>query len=378
MKDWERQPRCKTPEQRHPDILPRWKPPAAREYPPPQRIWDVDGWLNALGVRLKTPAARFALETAALDVLARRAGVPLARLLEPNAHPSTRVNALVSSVADAQLAVDEGCTTIKLKVGMDDTADLHRVEAVARAVGPDVALRLDANGGWDLGACRGVPDGVSRGCRWNTAETNALAHRRGRAAGAGPHAHCGRAWLTDVMVAEDLVRNRRVDVLILKPAVLGGLIPSLALAQRAVSLGLRSMWSPARWTGRWPAWPRHTWLARFPANRAPRASPPATCFRVRPSRTSAPPPPRRHHTAGHARPGGLRLQPRALPCSPGRAGDASVASTGVLQRHAQLRAAGCPALDGWVRCLAQQGISAGDRVALLSHNSGDLVPSWWP
>ncbi len=212
---------------------------AAREYPPPQRIWDVDGWLNALGVRLKTPAARFALETAALDVLARRAGVPLARLLEPNARPSTRVNALVSSVADAQLAVDEGCTTIKLKVGMDDTADLHRVEAVARAVGPDVTLRLDANGGWDLARAVGFLTRVSglpvEHCEDPMplpTDVDAL-----RAQVRTPIA--ADAWLTDVMVAEDLVRNRRVDVLILKPAVLGGLIPSLALAQRAVSLGLR-------------------------------------------------------------------------------------------------------------------------------------------
>ncbi len=211
---------------------------AAREFPPPQHIWDVDGWLNALGVRLKTPSARFALETSALDVLARRAGVPLARLLEPRARPTTRVNALVSSVEDAQRALDEGYATIKLKVGMDDAADLHRVEAVARTVGRDVTLRLDANGGWDLARAvafltrvGSLPVEHCEDPLPRPTDVDAL-----RAQVRTPIA--ADAWLTDVMVAEDLVRNHRVDVLVLKPAVLGGLIPALALAQRAVSSGL--------------------------------------------------------------------------------------------------------------------------------------------
>jgi len=41
----------------------------------------------------------------------------------------------------------------------------------------------------------------------------------------------------------------------------------------------------------------------------------------------------------------------------------------VTLNYAQLDAR----VDGWVRSLSQHGISAGDRVAVLSHNSGDLV-----
>jgi o-succinylbenzoate synthase len=211
----------------------------AREFPLPQHIWDVDGWLNAMGVRLKTPAARFALETAALDVLARRARVPLARLLDPNARNSTAVNALVSSAEEAQRAAGEGYATLKLKVGMDDTADLHRTEAVARAVGRDVTLRLDANGGWDLTRAVGFLTRVS-GLPVEHCEDPLPRPTDVDALRAQVHTPIAAdAWLTDVMVAEDLVRNHRVDVLVLKPAVLGGLIPALALAQRAVSLGVR-------------------------------------------------------------------------------------------------------------------------------------------
>ena len=43
----------------------------------------------------------------------------------------------------------DGFSTLKLKVGTDAATDVARVRAVRAAVGPDVALRLDANQGWD-------------------------------------------------------------------------------------------------------------------------------------------------------------------------------------------------------------------------------------
>ena len=47
----------------------------------------------------------------------------------------------------AQVAA--GFDTIKVKVGTDPVQDVARVRAVRQAIGPDVALTIDANGGWD-------------------------------------------------------------------------------------------------------------------------------------------------------------------------------------------------------------------------------------
>jgi O-succinylbenzoate synthase len=58
----------------------------------------------------------------------------------------------VEAAARAALAVADGFRTIKVKVG--DPEDLDRVAAIRDAVGPDVALRLDANGAWDLDTAR--------------------------------------------------------------------------------------------------------------------------------------------------------------------------------------------------------------------------------
>jgi muconate cycloisomerase len=51
--------------------------------------------------------------------------------------------------ARARELVAAGFTTIKVKVGTDPAADIERVRAVRAAIGPDIALTVDANCGWD-------------------------------------------------------------------------------------------------------------------------------------------------------------------------------------------------------------------------------------
>src|SRR4030095_15823990 len=48
----------------------------------------------------------------------------------------------------AQWAYAQGFRTMKVKVGMDPEGDVARVRAVREAVGPEVRLGVDANGGW--------------------------------------------------------------------------------------------------------------------------------------------------------------------------------------------------------------------------------------
>ncbi|MEA2704853.1 MAG: o-succinylbenzoate synthase, partial [Actinomycetota bacterium] len=71
----------------------------------------------------------------------------------PAVRDTIAVNSLVPAVGPdeaAALALAGGCSTVKVKVG--DPGDLDRVAAVRAAVGPTVALRVDANGVWDIDA----------------------------------------------------------------------------------------------------------------------------------------------------------------------------------------------------------------------------------
>jgi L-Ala-D/L-Glu epimerase len=103
------------------------------------------------------PAARFALETALLDVLAKKRGVSLAEQLAGGdaMARSVPINAVVDSVEAAQAAWARGVATLKLKLGLDTDADARLLRAIRqRLASPGLRLRGDANQGWPLAEVR--------------------------------------------------------------------------------------------------------------------------------------------------------------------------------------------------------------------------------
>ncbi|HYJ68857.1 MAG TPA: dipeptide epimerase [Nocardioidaceae bacterium] len=98
-------------------------------------------------------AAKAAIDVALHDLAARRRGVPLPVLLGGAGRTvATDVTVSAGSADEvakaAQERVADGFGALKLKVGTDAASDAAQVLAVREAVGPDVALRLDANQGW--------------------------------------------------------------------------------------------------------------------------------------------------------------------------------------------------------------------------------------
>ncbi len=107
------------------------------------------------------PTALAAIDLALWDSAGRRAGKPVAALLTDDPAAEIQVNATVGAtdrtgaVEQAARAAGQGYQCVKLKVGVGD--DAGRVAAVRAAVGPHIALRLDANGAWDVeGAVRAI------------------------------------------------------------------------------------------------------------------------------------------------------------------------------------------------------------------------------
>jgi len=107
------------------------------------------------GVAIQALAA---VDIALYDLKARRAGLPLAKLLG-SYRDSVRtyntsggfLNASLEEVkARATVLLEEGIGGIKLKVGLPDSAeDLRRVAAIREHIGWDVPLMVDANQQWD-------------------------------------------------------------------------------------------------------------------------------------------------------------------------------------------------------------------------------------
>lgn len=197
-----------------------------------------------------TPAAAHAVELAVLDARARAAGVPLWQGLGGRHRESVPVNATVgdadadATAAAARDAVARGFETVKVKVGARPVdADAARVEAVRDAVGPDVALRADANGAWDRAQARDALDRFADtdvGLEYVEQPLPAtdLAGLADLRAGGGHRAgDAGVAVAADESLAatslEDVLAADAADVVVLKPMAFGGPARALAAAERA-------------------------------------------------------------------------------------------------------------------------------------------------
>ncbi len=103
-----------------------------------------------------TPTARFAIESAVLDIKAKRERIPLRVLLGgEESLESIRVNAVIGdgtvghAARTAHSAIDSGFGCIKIKVGAREIEeDRDRVAAVRQSSEKDMLIRLDANGAW--------------------------------------------------------------------------------------------------------------------------------------------------------------------------------------------------------------------------------------
>lgn len=100
--------------------------------------------------------AKSAIEMACWDVLGKDAGQPVYELLGGAVRPLDircrfSMGAYPPERAErrAKELVAEGFTTIKVKVGTNIEEDIVRVRTVREAIGPDLDMVIDANGGYD-------------------------------------------------------------------------------------------------------------------------------------------------------------------------------------------------------------------------------------
>src|SRR5256885_11691986 len=117
----------------------------------PKILAEID---RLLAGELSAPYLRAAFEMALLDLAGRHYSVPVFEFLGGRMRERIPLawgiyqKAPQEMAADAVKGKEAGYHAIKIKVGRQTADDLAAVEAVTHAVGPDIPLRLDANGAW--------------------------------------------------------------------------------------------------------------------------------------------------------------------------------------------------------------------------------------
>lgn len=197
--------------------------------------------------------ARSALETAALDALARLAGAPLRALLggEIGARTTAMTTDITIPIRDVGKMADlarahraQGFTCFKVKVGREVEHDAEALRAIAAAV-PDARFRIDANAGFSAKEALALAEILARGgieidCFEQPCAAGDLAGMAEVAAAIEPPVIADESARRVEDVAA-LVAARAADGVNLKIAKSGGPLAALAIGRAAKAQGLRVM-----------------------------------------------------------------------------------------------------------------------------------------
>lgn len=214
------------------------------------RLWTKLCWAGAsVGRSGLATQAIGAFDVALYDLKARRAGLPLSKLLGAYRDSVACYNTsggflhtpLEQLLVNAEASVARGIGGIKLKVGQPDgQLDIQRVEAVRRHLGDGVALMVDANQQWSRPAAQ-------RMCRvfeqfnlvWIEEPLDAYDHEGHAALAAQFDTPIATGeMLTSAMEHGDLIRHRAADYLMPDAPRVGGITPFLKIASQAEHAGL--------------------------------------------------------------------------------------------------------------------------------------------
>jgi L-alanine-DL-glutamate epimerase-like enolase superfamily enzyme len=208
--------------------------------------------------------ARAAIEMALLDLQGQILAVPVYKLLGGRDRPPVAgdpglrvgfvlgsdrgvrlkfvIGAVESNVAAerARGMVARGWRAIKVKVGRNAKADVERLRAVREAIGPDVFLSVDANGGYSVEL---ASEAAREFEKLGVALFEQPTPRGDHESMAEVRRRCHIPIMADesVFTSKDLlqvIRHRAADVISLYPGKHGGIRATQALANMAESAGI--------------------------------------------------------------------------------------------------------------------------------------------
>lgn len=199
-------------------------------------------------------SARFGVELALWDLMARIRDVPLPSVIAPHSRPVVSINALLTGAPEevlqrAQHVREAGYRAAKLKVGRRNLkTEIELVRALDEAWGGTVTLRLDANRAWHLDEAQAFAEGIAdvpvEYIEEPLADPNDLP-----IFAADSDLPVALDESMREMEVEELERHCYARAAVMKPMLVGGGLHTIRMAERAVELGMTPVLSAAYESG---------------------------------------------------------------------------------------------------------------------------------
>ncbi|MCK5179345.1 MAG: o-succinylbenzoate synthase [Candidatus Omnitrophica bacterium] len=198
-----------------------------------------DQWLDRPDLKA---SVRFGVESAVLGLLANAKNVSLGKLISSTLQPEIRIAGLLSGSNDeiavaAKGLLNQGFTELKLKVGEDTDDAINKVKAVNDVAYGKALLHIDVNRAWDCDTA--IAFGKKIGCAAVSYIEEPFADIR-RIPEFFDETMIPVALDESVqhLTIDDIRSISGVDILVLKPTILGGIEKTKALIDQAKNCAL--------------------------------------------------------------------------------------------------------------------------------------------
>ena len=195
-----------------------------------------------------TPALRHGVEQALLSVISKDKNISFNELLNCSSKTIINVNDVIGMLTPEETAerasesLKNGFSTVKIKVGRDNFEDdLAVLNAVREKAGRDLKLRIDANGKWNLNEAVKNLNALEQldieYCEQPVNDLNDFISLKKAAKVPAAADESIRSYKDAV----DFINEKAAQVLIIKPMLLGGIIPALSLINLAEAKGIKAV-----------------------------------------------------------------------------------------------------------------------------------------
>jgi o-succinylbenzoate synthase len=197
---------------------------------------------NCLTNYKQLPALRHGLEQAIINIICNKNKTTIDNLLNLKLKKRVNVNAAIGflsveeSVNSARDLVEKGFTTIKLKTGRNDfEKDFSVIKLIRETFGDNIKLRIDSNGNWNL------DEAII-----NLKELEQFNIEYAEQPVINLNDYIDLKKKTNIPLAPDesirsfkeakeFIKSKAVSYLILKPMMIGGLLPTLEIIKQAAA-----------------------------------------------------------------------------------------------------------------------------------------------